>query len=65
MAVVNASAPCDAPACVLGAPAPPATGPFHALTGFYVVYHFFGLHSRQEMAALEQVRRHGLAWRGG
>ena len=57
-AVVNASAPCGAAACALGAPQPPAARrAFHALTGFYVVYHFFGLGAAAGLRALREVRR--------
>jgi hypothetical protein len=53
--VVNASASCGAPSCALGAPQPSTRRAFSALTGFYVVYHFFGLHSREEREKLDEV----------
>lgn len=42
-AVVTAPAVCDAPPCALGVPQPRFSGQFVALTGFYVVLHFFKL----------------------
>ena len=57
VAVVNASASCGAASCALGAPQPPAAArAFHALTGFYVVYHFFGLGAAAGLRALREVR---------
>ena len=57
--VTNASASCARPPCALGAPQPPTRGRFHALTGFFVVWHFFGLAPGAGLGALEAAgRRH-------
>jgi len=57
--LINASADCGRPPCALGAPQPPTRGRFHALTGFFVVWHFFGLAPGAGLGALEAAgRRH-------
>ncbi|KAL4451373.1 hypothetical protein ABPG77_009445 [Micractinium sp. CCAP 211/92] len=65
-AVVNASVPCPAPPCALGArqPASAAHHEFVALTGFFVVFRFFRLSPTAGMAALEQAGASfcGLSW---
>ncbi|KAK9840645.1 hypothetical protein WJX81_006647 [Elliptochloris bilobata] len=55
--LVNASAGCAQPPCALGSPQPPSLGHFHALTGFFVVYHFFGLHASAGLDELEAAGR--------
>ncbi|GAB4819746.1 hypothetical protein N2152v2_006792 [Parachlorella kessleri] len=55
--VVNASAACGSPSCALGAAQPHTKAAFTALTGFYVVYHFFGLHSKEDRERFPEVVR--------
>ncbi|KAK9807631.1 hypothetical protein WJX72_004780 [[Myrmecia] bisecta] len=56
-AVVNASAPCSKPPCALGTPQLATSNKFYALTGFFVVYHFFGLQPSAGLAELENAAR--------
>jgi apyrase len=56
-AVVAAPAACAAPPCALGAPQPRTAGAFVALSGFYVVRHFFGLPAGAGLAAVLDAGR--------
>lgn len=60
-AVVNVSSwtqavDCVEPPCALGRHQPPPHGQFYALSGFFVVYKFFGLHPN---AGFEELMNHG------
>ncbi|GBG76667.1 hypothetical protein CBR_g22884 [Chara braunii] len=53
-AVVHNVPPC-AGSCALGTSQPPLRGQFYALTGFFVVFHFFNLQMRDTLDKLLQV----------
>jgi len=55
--VVDAGALCRRPPCALGAEAPPMHGRFLAMSGFFVVYDFFGLPLTATLAELEDAGR--------
>lgn len=53
--VVASTAPCTRPPCALGAPQPKAKSSFVALSGFYVVSHFFDIKEQR----IDAVRSRG------
>ncbi|BDA48267.1 probable ectonucleoside triphosphate diphosphohydrolase 5 at N-terminal half [Coccomyxa sp. Obi] len=61
---VLSTSDCGAAHCVLGAAQPQSSSNFFALTGFFVVFHFFGLPADAGLSDLERVGREhcGLDW---